>query len=178
MADAREGEGGALNSLHVIYGWQHLQIPALHPRTHTEIRCSYPPFATALIKQLPPNSAAFLSNTSLKNHTFKHFFAYISLDYNISSSTITPNPDVHCLGCKVLTLPLCTGAYRNKKPAAACLQKLCLQKLKMHPTVPYLLSKKVSYVSSMKIASILFQIPCIFQPAVNNKACILALESV
>lgn len=104
------------------------------------------------------------------------FFASISLDYNGSISAITSNPDGHCLGWKVLALHLCTGSYRNQKPAAGCLQKPSETENTEIPTAPYLLSKKVSYASSMKIASSLFQIPSAFQAAVNNKACMVAHE--
>lgn len=172
-------EGGSQYLLYVIYGWQQLQIPALHPMTQIQIRCSYPPLPTVLIKQLPPRQCSLTQQyhtqeSRLQTLSWCHFLRL----WSISSSKITSNPDVHCLGYKVLTLHLCTGAYRKKKPAADYLQKLCHQKLKIHSNFPSVLSKKVSYVSSMKIALSLFQIPSIFQPAVNNKACIVVHESV
>lgn len=124
-------------------------------------------------------SAALLSNTSIKNHTFKHFFAFISLDYNIFPALQSLLVQM----CTVLAIKcwpfICAQVLTEiiSQQLTAC-RSHAIRNWKYIPTIPYLLSKMVSYVSSMKIASSLFQIPYIFQPAVSNKACIVAHESV
>lgn len=137
------------------------------------------PFQLHSSSNFLPASAALLSNASLKNHTFKHFFAPISLDYNVFPAL----QSLLIQMCSVLAIKcwpfICAKVFTETRSQllTAC-RSHAIRNWKYIPTVPYLLSKKVSYASSMKISSNLFQIPYIFQPAVNNKACIVAHESV
>lgn len=175
MTNAREGEGVALNLLYVIYAGSICRSQPFTP-WHVEIRCSYPPFPIELIKQLSPHQCSLTQQyLTQESHIQTPFCFHFLRLYCISSSTIISNPDVHCLGWPFICAQVLTEI--RSQLLTAC-RSHAIRNWKYIPTVPYLLSKKVSYISSTKIASSLFQIPYIFQPAVSNKTCIAAHESV